>query len=460
MLFGGAAGSLKSETLLMDASRERENARLRALLLRRSFPELEKSLIRRSREVYPSFGATYNEQKKRWSFPSGGTVEFGYCESEKDIYRYQGAEYSFLGFDESTHFTEFPIRYMLSRLRSTEPSLQLRIRLASNPGNVGHNTHKGIFHGSVCSHCRPAAAHSPRFVYSGAKWPSDQHDIGKTTAFIPGRVSDHALLGADYKESLRSLPGVFRKALLEGCWDVYEGQYFDHWRPETMVLNRPAIGEEQEWPHWVGVDYGFNVSQAAAYLLCRSPASDEFPRGQTFVLDEYTARHQKASDFARAIAARFRREGRRIVAWYLSPDAWNLRGDDNCLADQMRDAVGFEFERASNDRLGGAMLLYTRLDTGELKIANTCPQLIEALASRIHDPDRPDDILKIAGDPLDDCLDAVRYAVYSHIRTPPGDSPKADSADPTIAMLQHRRAEQRMYEEKAPAIFQGRRHRR
>ncbi|MGH9413023.1 MAG: hypothetical protein ACRD0Y_04710, partial [Terriglobales bacterium] len=43
LLFGGAAGSLKSETLLMDAAAERQHPNLRAVLFRRSFPELEKS---------------------------------------------------------------------------------------------------------------------------------------------------------------------------------------------------------------------------------------------------------------------------------------------------------------------------------------------------------------------------------------------------------------------------------
>jgi hypothetical protein len=446
LLFGGAAGSLKSETMLVDAVAEHERRGLRAILLRRSYPELEKSLIRRSRELYPHCGGTYNEQKRRWTFPAGGTVEFGYCESEKDIYRYQGAEYTFIGFDESTHFSEFPIRYMLSRLRSTDPGMTLRMRLASNPGNIGHNTHKHIFHGGICSHCRPAHARTPGALYDDARWPSDQHPIGKSTCFIPGRLHDHSLLGADYAQSLESLPGAFRKALLEGCWDVYEGQYFDHWNPSAMTIKRAAIDEQAWWPHWVGIDYGFNVSQAAAYLFCKSPSTPEFPNGRTYVLEEYTARHQPAADFARDLQRRFEANGRRFAAWYLSPDAWNQRGDGHTLADQMQQATGIGFEAASNDRVGGAMLLYTMLDRGELVVADGCRGLLEALPTRIHDSNRPDDIAKITADPLDDCLDALRYGIYSYIPAARAASFElrmqslVTNPDPTLAMIQRSRA--------------------
>ncbi|HWG36817.1 MAG TPA: hypothetical protein VN690_03790 [Terriglobales bacterium] len=445
LLFGGAAGSLKSETMLMDAIAERDRAGLRALMLRRTYPELEMSLIRRSRELYAAFGGVYNETKRRWKFPSGGTVEFGYCESERNIYRYQGAEFTFIGFDESTHFSEFPIRYMLSRLRSIDPGMRLRVRLATNPGNIGHNTHRHIFHGPTCTHCSVTSRSKlPHTIYSDAVWPSDQHPIGKTTCFIPGRLTDHNLLGSDYAASLSSLPGAFRKALLEGCWDVYEGQFFDQWNPSTMMVPLPRIPVESWWPHWVGIDYGFSGSQSAAYLLCKSAAAGD-SEAVTYVLDEYTSKHQTARDFARSLQSRFEQPGRRIVGWYLSPDAWNDRGEGHSLADQMQEATGIGFERASNDRVGGAMLVYTQLDRGLLKVASTCSELCACLPSRIHDPDRPNDILKIAGDPLDDCIDALRYAVYSFIapaRTPSelASTLGASNADPTIAHIQHRAA--------------------
>jgi len=71
---------------------------------------------------------------------------------------------------------------------------------------------------------------------------------------------------------------------------------------------------------------------------------------------------------------------------------------------------------------------------------DTCPKLIEAIPSRIHDPDKEDDILKVKGDPLDDCMDALRYGLYTWIKdaVKPVDLQRAEAMqglDPTSAMI-------------------------
>lgn len=459
VLFGGSLGSLKSESMLVDAVLERENPNLRAIMLRRTFPELDKSLIRRSHELYGAMGAKYNDQKHAWKFPSGAIVEFGYCEREKDIFKYQGAQFSYIGFDESTHFSEEQIRYLTSRLRSTDPSLFLRVRLATNPGNVGHVFHRSIFQGPKCLHCLEqeretlAGAREPFRIYDDARWPSDGRLIGFSTCFIPGRLTDHTLLGPEYARTVEGLSAKFREALLAGCWGAFEGQYFECWNQSRMVIPASEIPVQAWWPHWVGADYGFSISQAAGYLLCRSEPCDGFPRGRVYVRDEYTSKHEPAPDFARSLWRSFAvrhgtmTEPQRIVAWYLSPDAFSNRGDANghTLADQMYQGSGVGFQAAVDDRVAGAMLMYTMLNSGELLLSDKCPQLAEALQTRIHDPNRNDDILKVKGDPLDDCADALRYGCLSHVgparRTAEQIAAEAQlSPDPTIAMLQSARA--------------------
>jgi hypothetical protein len=411
-----------SETMLVDAILERDNPNLRAILFRKTFPELDKSLIRRSHELYAAMGAKYNDQKHAWRFPSGGIVEFGYCERDKDIFKYQGAQYTFIGFDESTHFAEEPIRYLTSRLRSTDPSLFLRIRLATNPGNVGHVFHRSIFQGPKCLHCLEqegeslAGARQPFRIYDDARWPSDGRLIGFSTCYIPGRLTDHNLLGPEYAKQLEGLSAKFREALLAGCWGAFEGQYFECWNQSRMVIPANEIPVQPWWPHWAGADYGFSISQASAHLLCRSEPCDGFPRGRVYVVDEYTSKHEPAPDFARSLWRNFAvkrgtmTEPQRIQAWYLSPDSFSNRGDGNTLADQMYQGSGIAFQSATDDRVAGAMLIYTMLNSGELMLSDKCPQLAEALQTRIHDPNRNDDVLKVKGDPLDDVIDSCLTA--------------------------------------------------
>ena len=61
--------------------------------------------------------------------------------------------------------------------------------------------------------------------------------------------------------------------------------------------------------------------------------------------------------------------------------------------------------------------MYQMLQKGEWQIANTCPKLIEAIPSRMHDEKRPGDVLKVPGDPLDDVADDARYGIYTFVTT-------------------------------------------
>ena len=107
----------------------------------------------------------------------------------------------------------------------------------------------------------------------------------------------------------------------------------------------------------------------------------------------------------------------RIAGLYLSPDCWAERGDQHTLAQLANEELekyDLNFVQARNDRAGGAQLIYTMLQTGELVIADTCQNVCRAIESRTHDKKEPLKVEKIVGDPYDDVWDALRYAAYSH----------------------------------------------
>ena len=106
VLYGGAAGGGKSYAMLVDPLRFAHRAAHRALILRRSMPEL-RELIDKSRELYPQAfpGAKFREADKIWVFPSGAKLEFSFLERDSDVYKYQGQAYSWIGFDEITHMS-------------------------------------------------------------------------------------------------------------------------------------------------------------------------------------------------------------------------------------------------------------------------------------------------------------------------------------------------------------------
>src|SRR3984893_9576815 len=143
VLFGGAAGPGKTEALLMGALQLVERPRYSALLLRRTFRQLNQSnsIMNRARQWLTNTDAVWNNTDKRFTFPSGATLTFGNLDAEDDVYQYDSSEFQYIGFDELTSFSDRQYTYLFSRLRTTiDNPVPLRMRSASNPGNRGHDS--------------------------------------------------------------------------------------------------------------------------------------------------------------------------------------------------------------------------------------------------------------------------------------------------------------------------------
>ncbi len=146
-LFGGAAGPGKTKALLWEAIRQaHDHERIDTLLLRRTFPELETSLLSYFRRDVPrEMYASYNDSKHVVTWLNGSTTRFGYSASESDIYQYQGAEFTFIGIDELTLFTLGQWQFLTSRNRCTHADVQPNMAGATNPGNIGHAWVKALW---------------------------------------------------------------------------------------------------------------------------------------------------------------------------------------------------------------------------------------------------------------------------------------------------------------------------
>ena len=103
VLYGGAAGGGKTYSLIVDPLRYCNNSNMNALILRRTNDEL-REIIHKSQEMYPQAfpGAKWMEKKSQWTFPSGARIWMTYLEQEKDVLRYQGQAFTYIGFDEIT----------------------------------------------------------------------------------------------------------------------------------------------------------------------------------------------------------------------------------------------------------------------------------------------------------------------------------------------------------------------
>lgn len=206
-LYGGAAGGGKSDALLMAALQYVDQPGYAALLLRRTYADLSlpNALMDRAQRWLAASPARWDDVTKTWRFPSGATLTFGYLQNVNDKYRYQGAEFQFIGFDEATQFPESDYTYLSSRLRRLEGSqIPLRMRAASNPGGIGHAWVKR------------------RFVNRATR--ADR-------IYLPAKLHENPSLDqAAYRRSLDELDATTREQYLNGDWDVRElngREFFD-----------------------------------------------------------------------------------------------------------------------------------------------------------------------------------------------------------------------------------------
>ncbi|MGB7470893.1 MAG: phage terminase large subunit, partial [Candidatus Acidiferrum sp.] len=237
-LFGGAAGPGKTKALLWEAIYQA----LRvpgsdSLLLRRTFPELESSLLAYFRRDVPrDFYKKFNESKHIVTWRNGSTTRFGYCRSENDVYQYQGAEFLFIGLDELTHFTFKQWQFLTSRNRCPVPGSVCKMAGATNPGNIGHAWVKALW----IDHKPPAGFDQPD-LYE----PRDYD-------FIRARLEDNPIYAndADYRHRLAVLPEHLRRAFLDGDWNVFAGQYFNIFDYGRHTARPEEIRLEPWWPRW------------------------------------------------------------------------------------------------------------------------------------------------------------------------------------------------------------------
>ena len=395
VLYGGAAGGGKSFAMLIDPLRHCHIKEHRALILRRSMPEL-RELIDKSRELYPKAfkGAKFREVEKLWSFPSGAKIEFGFLEKDADVYRYQGQAYSWIGFDEITHLpTEFGWNYLASRLRTTNPELQTYLRCTANPGGVGAQWVKK----------RYVEASEPNTTFKGKD--------GLTRKFIPALLQDNPYLAEDgeYERMLQSLPAVQRRQLLEGNWDVAEGAAFAEFATDVHVI--PPFELPNWWERVKGIDYGY-----AAESCCLWGAID--PDDKTIIIYRELYRKGLTGEALADTITQMEENEIKSIPGVLDTAAWARTGYTGPTIGETLVNRGHKLRRADKNRIAGKTQIHEYLRQREagrprLQIFSNCVNLIKELQGIPLSTTNPEDVDTKAAD---HAYDALRYMIMSRPR--------------------------------------------
>ena len=367
VLFGGAAGGGKSYGQMVDAMLfALRYPGSRQLVLRRTFPELDKSLIRTSLSLFPREIYSFNSSSHTGKFKNGSIIDFGYCATENDVYQYQSAEYDVIRFDELTHFTEAQYVYLISRVRGAN-CYPKQIKSSTNPGGVGHGWVK------------------ERFVDAAERGRAFIGNDGMSRIFIPALLDDNRFLckgDPDYKRRLLALPERERKALLFGDWDIFEGQYFTEFSRDKHVIEPFEI--PLGWRKFRTVDYG--LDRLACLWIAVSPD------GRFYVYREYCESDLPISEAARAITERTPKN-EDVYATLAPPDLWSRSQETGRSKASLFSEFGVCFTKTSNDREAGWLSLKELLrgERPRLQIFSVCTEIIKCLPTLQIDKIRTSD---------------------------------------------------------------------
>lgn len=389
LLFGGQAGGGKSRMLrALGVGLCLTYPGLVIPIFRRTYPELDETMVRKILEELPEQAGKYNADRHEWRFPNKSVLEFRYCERENDVYAYNSAEWDALFIDEATQFSESQVRYLRSRVRSTRTDWRPIIVYTANPGGVGHTYFKKGF----------VDAAPP-----GTPFRAPLDDGGAIRAFLPARLEDNPALSADYKRKLEGIADpMLRKALRDGNWNIFAGQVFSEFDPTVHVVDPFPI--PIDWKRWRAYDYGFSAPMCCLWLA-RDPRTK-----RVYVYRELYGTEMRDTVQAQMIKTLSKNE--KIDYMVADPALWNRNPNGESIATVFA-GKGIPMQKASNDRLSGWQRVHEYLagDPPFLQIFATCTNLIRTLPNLEYDKHRVEDV-DSSGD--DHAGDALRYALMSN----------------------------------------------
>ena len=407
LLFGGAAGGGKSQWLLADflAGVWLHKNNWKGVLFRRTYDELEE-LLARAYELYVPLGAKLTDKGRSFRFPTGAEIRFRFLEKDKDVMRYQGHEYTWIGFDELGNYpTDFAWRYMISRCRSAA-GVPCYLRGTANPGGPGHAWIKTRFIDGFA----PFKTHTVVERLGAA-------DIKITRCFIPSTIDDNKIMMRNdpgYAERLKLMPSHLYRALRHGDWDIFAGQVFDEFRREKHVV-KPFALKPGDWKKFYALDWGYQApfslgkwavnaeGRMVRYGEWYGCSADEMNVGIKLGAEDAAA---KAWEMALL-------EG--VTECVADTQIWAKDDDDPAIVEKWEWA-GFKMIKASKERVNGLALFHQRLITaGEdgkpmLLVFDHCVHFIRTIPMLTPDPSNPEDINSHLEDHV---YDEARYAVMS-----------------------------------------------
>ena len=384
--YGGARGGGKSWAVRTKAKLlALRYAGIKLLIVRRTLRELQNNHIDPLRQDLAGI-AKYKASDKRFEFPNGSTITYGYCACNGDMAQYQGAEYDVVFLDEAGQLQKAWIDAINACVRGTN-GLPKRTYYTLNPGGPGHGYFKRLF--------------IDRRFETGEE--------PENYSFVQALVTDNRALmrqQPEYLKQLETLPPKLREAWLYGSWDVYEGQFFEDFR------DAPEHYQDRQWTHVIEPftpDKGWTVCRSYDFgygkpFSCAWWAVDY--DGVIYRILELYGCTKTPNEGVKWTPDRQFAEIRRIetehpwlkgreITGVADPAIWDASRGESVAQTAAR--YGVYFTPGDNERIAGWMQCHYRLQFDEdgyprMYVFKNCRAFIRTVPLMLYSQTRPEDL--------------------------------------------------------------------
>lgn len=408
LFFGGARGGGKSDFLMGDflqgASKYGKN--WRGIIFRRTLTELDE-IQSRFTDVYPKIGAIYKKQERTWYFPNGAFLRMRYLESESDVERYQGHQYTWIGFDELGNYPSPYCWEMMSACLRSATGVPCYQRGTGNPGGVGHGWLKRYFIDN----------HDPNKIWEYSIKKEDGTEKRTSVCFVPSRLEDNEILmknDPDYEARLMKLPEHIRRAMRYGDWDMSQNGCFAEFDREKHVIKPFML--DSSWFKFCAMDWGYTKPYSVGwYAVNKDGRVIKYRETYGCKDGEYNVGLKKSSkELAQELWEMAITEG--VKDMIADPAIWNTQDDIPSICSHFED-VGWNMIKGNNDRINGINVFHDYLKetcdeygTPMLTVFSTCYNFIRTIPMLTPNPKHPEDVDTNLEDHI---YDETRYALMS-----------------------------------------------
>lgn len=433
-LFGGAAGPGKSTATRIGMYRKAlAIPGYEALILRETFPELEKTHLRKmAREVeWFSDQAEFIESKRVMKFANGSLIECGHMDDEKSLNKYLSTEYDEIAPDEASRYKPDHVLELSTRCRSTKPAVLAAggpwFNVVSNPGGPAADMLYDLFIAKEID-----AEKYP--ILAGHDSTGQPFYLPEEWEFIPATLDDNPYLPPGYERTLAVLQPWRYRQLRYGDWLAKAGIFFANWM-DSKHTRTVEIADPKHTTWFRALDHGFHDPTVIGWFAA-------LPDGHYHCVRELKVRETLIMDVVAEVQAIDRSLGLptpvSATRTYADPAVRQRGGQTGESILETYGKCGMPLIPSVNERINGWMRVQGLLTDAQdgipfLTFAPECKYLRRSMASAMSDEKSPDDI----DQSMDDHgLDMIRYFAMSR---PAPHAPKARDplpADSAGALLE------------------------